>query len=183
MSASAAVTKYTSSRFANSSTLGIRYSLGAAFDEQSTVGESPYDLSAASVRHTVDLDSRWSLHFARLAHIRETERPSAAYVFSWLALRNLAARDFEPTRVVRSAEGGLAICFVKGDLYGDLEFLDNGSILGVVSNRRERPIVWQIDAGADDLSAAIDRISEFFNAPSTSPNARRRPWFGRWFQT
>lgn len=189
MNASTAVTGYTATKFVDSSTRG---SFAAdVVEAHQGIEIRPYDInwlrqnfSTTSVRHTADPDSVWSQHFTKLANLHETERPSAqAYTFCWRALRDLALREFEPTRVVSSAEGGLAICFVRGDLYGDLEFLDSGEILGVVSNRRERPVVWQIGPSADDMSKAIDRIREFFDASTPVSDVQKRSWIRRWLQT
>ena len=90
----------------------------------------------------------------------------ATQTLASVMLRQLHAAELAPTRIVASAEGGIAICFVRGDKYADIEFLNSGEILGVASNRRDRPTIWSIDPGLRELASAILRISNFLHSPS-----------------
>ena len=66
-----------------------------------------------------------------------------------------------PDRVVASVEGGVAICFAEGNKYSDIECLNEGALLGVTTNRRDRPTVWEIDPSAAGISNACARVKNF----------------------
>jgi len=76
-------------------------------------------------------------------------------------LEQLQTENLLPARVVASAEGGVALCFVRGDKYADIETLNSGEILGVVANRRDRPSVWEVQQNARGFASAAARIREF----------------------
>lgn len=125
---------------------------------------------------TIGLDRKFADHFAKLRGIgiekslwpEGAEAPSAfAQMWARIALQQFRSDRFPPTRVTASAEGGIAICFVDGEKYADVEFLNAGDILGVVSNRRDRPLAWEIKHSSRSLARAAARIREFFNAPTT----------------
>jgi hypothetical protein len=125
---------------------------------------------------TDGLSSEFSNHFAKLRAIGNekslwpvgAEAPSAfAEMWARITLQQLEVDRFLPTRVTASAEGGIAICFVDGEKYADLEFLNTGEILGVISNRRDRPVAWEIKHSSRELARAAARIRQFFNAPAT----------------
>ena len=106
-----------------------------------------------------------------------TEPPSVnAQVLASIMLQQLQADQTPPTRVVSSAEGGVAICFVNGDKYADVEFLNTGEILGVVSNRRDTPTVWQIGQSSRDFALAALWISNFLRSPASSKDAPQWAW-------
>src|SRR5215469_10227614 len=97
---------------------------------------------------------------------------------SWarVMLETLQFHNFPPTRVVSSAEGGIAICFVSGDKCADVEFLNSGEILGVVANRRDRPLAWEVEQSSRGLTRAAIRIREFIDTPAPRAHASRWPW-------
>ena len=99
---------------------------------------------------------------------------SNAQALAFVMLQQLQADQIVPTRIVASAEGGIAICFVSDDKYADVEFLNSGEILGVVSNRRDQPTVWSIDQSSRELTGAAIRISHFLHAPSANEDAPKR---------
>jgi hypothetical protein len=122
-------------------------------------------------------------HFAKLQAIIEdpslwpdgAEKPSEAAVDRALAMLDQLAHDqVPPTRVVASAEGGVAICFVRGEKYADVEFLNTGEILGVVSNRRDRPVVWEVDQNSPGLAQASARVRDFIYTPTPAAHDPRR---------
>lgn len=111
-------------------------------------------------------------HFLKLAQLQtrrdlwpdDAEPPSyTAILYAQTVLAELSLDRLVPSSVVASAEGGVAVCFVKGNNYSDIECLNNGSILGVTSNRRERPTVWEIDADPAAIAGACSRIRKFLN--------------------
>lgn len=121
-------------------------------------------------------DTEFGRHFAKLKTIRsdpslwpegaEAPKPIAFY---WAAevLEKLAEDMVRPSRVVATAEGGIAICFAKGDIYADVECFNDGTILGVVSDRRERPTIWEINPRTGDIPRAAARIRKFFATHQT----------------
>jgi hypothetical protein len=118
-------------------------------------------------------------HFAKLTAIRndpslrpdDAEKPSE-YAMAWASamLEQLLVDELLPTRVVASAEGGIAICFANGNKYADVEFLNTGEILGVVSNRRDRPVAWEVGTNSADMASASVRIREFLSGSATVAN-------------
>jgi hypothetical protein len=81
-------------------------------------------------------------------------------------LYKLESENIEPIKVTPAAEGGVAICFANREKYSDIECLNSGEILGVISNRRDHPIVWEIEPNADGVARAITRIREFLASPT-----------------
>lgn len=81
---------------------------------------------------------------------------------------------FAPSRVIASAEGGVGVCFVQGDKYADIEFLNTGEILGVTSNRHDRPTVWKVEQDVHSLAKAAIRIRQFFETSSAGKDVSRR---------
>lgn len=66
-----------------------------------------------------------------------------------------------PDKIVATAEGGAAICFAEGDKYADIECLNGGAVLGVTTDRRGRPDVWEISQTSFGIGSACSRIKEF----------------------
>ena len=123
-------------------------------------------------------------HFAKLLAVRNdssllpdgAEKPSNyAIALASAMIEQLFVDELPPTRVVASAEGGVAICFVNGNKYADVEFLNTGKILGVVSNRRDKPVAWEVGPHSAGMSSASARIRDFIYTPTTSPNDASRP--------
>jgi hypothetical protein len=143
---------------------------------------------AASNGTSENIDSPFNPHFSKLMRLMKdrslwqdgAEAPGPiAQEWALIALAQLQSDQFLPSRVVASAEGGVAICFSKGNKYADIEFLNSGEILGVVSNRRDRPVAWEIAATPSDLARASVRIRHFFEAPEAAPNVPTSARFGR----
>ena len=89
-------------------------------------------------------------------------------------LEELEDKGLVPSRVVATVEGGIAICFVRGDIYADIECFNDGSILGAISNGKDRPLVWEVDPGSGDIAPATDRIKKVLVAPTPETNGPRR---------
>jgi hypothetical protein len=88
-------------------------------------------------------------------------------------LHQFETEDLEPTRVVASVEGGVGICFVQGDKYADIECFNAGEILGVVSNRRDRPNIWKVEPSAVGFAEASARIRNFLGGTSRTHDEQR----------
>jgi hypothetical protein len=76
-------------------------------------------------------------------------------------LRHLADVQLEPTSVDPSAEGGVCLCFQRGDRYADIECFNSGEILAVTSTGGDDTNVWQIEEPGTPLRRALDRIRSF----------------------
>lgn len=115
--------------------------------------------------------SPFEKYFAQLKLLRneraraedsEAESPSETSI-NWAAeiLAVLEQERLTPAKVMRSVEGGVAICFMSDDKYSDIECLNTGEILGVVSNRHDRPTVWELGHSVDSIAQAAIRIRKF----------------------
>jgi hypothetical protein len=142
---------------------------------------APLQVDAA----TNEYDGVFAGHFAKLDKIEVTpslwvdgaEHPDAlALAWARYVLQRLQEDDLPPTRVVASAEGGIAICFVKGDKYADIECLNNGEMLGVTTNRRHRPSAWQIEPDGGAIARAVARVRMFLDSHSARENVSLWPW-------
>jgi hypothetical protein len=62
-----------------------------------------------------------------------------------------------PDAVTASAEGGIAICFMRDQKYADVECFNSGEVLAVRYSSHENPKAWVIqpNAVADDASLQI----------------------------
>jgi hypothetical protein len=76
----------------------------------------------------------------------------------------LRGQSLLPTKVVASSEGGVAICFIEGDRYADIECLNTNETLAVTYRGTDEPVVWEIRNNQDGLRDAIERIYAHFAA-------------------
>ena len=145
-------------------------------------------LISSGTDSTTNHYAEFANHFDKLEAIEKdrslwpegADAPSdLAITWALAVLQQLKADNLPPTRVVASAEGGVAICFVSGNKYVDIECLNNGAILGVTSNRRDRPTAWEIEPSVSNLTRASLRIRDFLKGPPTEENASKWPW-RRW---
>lgn len=161
---------------------GVSHYEGRSIERIPTPRVPSRSISAATDQYA---DKGFDHHFAKLQSLPKDRSlwptGSAApathtQARAWLMLRDLESQEFPPTRVVASAEGGVAICFIRGDKYADVEFLNTGEILGVVSNRRDRPVVWELEQTSRNFTRAIARIRELLDSPAPKADATRWPW-------
>jgi hypothetical protein len=122
-------------------------------------------------------------HYAKLAEIETNQAlwPEGAVgptreASGWAhaALGVLQAYSLIPSRVIATVEGGVAICFVEGDKYSDIECFNTGAVLGVTSSRRGRPFVWEIKPDTGGFARAADRIRAFLRSTAAAENAAER---------
>ena len=76
----------------------------------------------------------------------------------------LAGVDLNPTKIVPSAEGGAAVCFIQGAKYADVECFNNGTLLAVLSTGRGTPEVWEIGPSGKSVRKTLERIRDFLRA-------------------
>jgi hypothetical protein len=138
----------------------------------------PRDSAAATSDH-----DEFAVHISKLKQLMldrshwadDAEPPSeSALMWAQLVIQQLQTDKFSPTRIVASAEGGVGVCFVEGNKYADIECLNSGAILGVTSNKSDRPIVWQVEPDSRGIARAVARIREFIVSSETSPDASGR---------
>lgn len=128
----------------------------------------------------------FDVHFSKLNALTINEalwpdgaEPPTLHAVAWaqLVLQQLELDDVLPTRVVASVEGGIGICFVDGNKYADIECLNSGAILGVISNKTDRPCVWEVEQGARDVARASQRIREFIFASKAPTHVAKWAWY------
>jgi hypothetical protein len=107
------------------------------------------------LRYMSDLPFNWDTYGA------EPPRPQTLHRALEL-LVHLEQRSFVPTRVVPSAEGGVAVFFMRGDRYADIEFLNTGEVLAVTYVGKAEPDVWEITE--EPLEPAVERIRKHLAA-------------------
>lgn len=156
--------------------------VGTVAGADATSGEyDPFELHYRQLRSLRTDPSLWNTD-------TDAEPPSSQSI-AWAeaVLQRLEADALLPTRVVASAEGGVAICFVRGDAYSDIEILNSGQILGVTTDRVNRPMVWEIGSDARDIAGASATIRAFFEANKTGKDVpewqKRRYWIPSLAQT
>lgn len=93
----------------------------------------------------------------------EEKASTTALHLANIVIEQLEKVEFAPSKIVESVEGGIAFCFVAGDKYADIECLNTGEILGVTTNRRDRPSVWEVQHNESEIARATERIREFIH--------------------
>jgi hypothetical protein len=140
---------------------------------------------------TTQLSGKFSAHFAKLQVLEvdqtlwlEGSAPPNDFALAWarLFLQQIQSDDFLPTGILASAEGGVGIYFVDGDKYADIECFNSGAILGVISNRRDRPVAWEVEQDESGLACASLRIRKFLDATETKENVLERPGYRQPFR-
>ncbi len=73
-------------------------------------------------------------------------------------LKLLSPFEIGAAQILPSAEGGLAICFVRGNRYADIECSNNGDFVGVRYVGRDLPAVIEIQGTEASLQAALEEV-------------------------
>jgi hypothetical protein len=94
-----------------------------------------------------------------------SEQPSAAS----LAAASDIARAFVdfgliPDAIAPSAEGGVAICFVRNEKYADIECFNSGEILAVRYSSHDDPKAWPLQPNKVATDTAIRDFSTYLSA-------------------
>jgi hypothetical protein len=115
---------------------------------------------------------KFAAHFSKLRRLEtdaslwpsDVDAPSTdSLVWTRLILQRFAEIGFAPNKVVASAEGGAAVCLVDGNRYADIESLNSGMILGVLSDKLNRPVVWEVEQSTAGIARAVDSVCAFIN--------------------
>jgi len=63
-----------------------------------------------------------------------------------------------PVRIAPSVEGGVALCFQRNALYGQLEIFNDGEIYALFSDGSGSAEAWPVGSEPTELSAALERL-------------------------
>jgi hypothetical protein len=102
---------------------------------------------------------RFRRHLLKCPRMSEFPVPSDdAMKAAWLFLEH-AGHRLKPAAVVRSADGGVTICFTNHGHYADIEFCNDGEVLGVTSNGPGNADVFDVTPSPSGEDYAIARIT------------------------
>jgi hypothetical protein len=88
-----------------------------------------------------------------------SEAPNDLSIGLTLRVMRSAAGTISPSRLVASAEGGVAIYFSNHRKQADIEVFNSGEMVASITDGQGRPEVWQVADG--DIKTAIEKISNF----------------------
>jgi hypothetical protein len=92
-----------------------------------------------------------------------TERPSQEAIASAAAIaESFISFGLVPDAIVPSAEGGVAVCFLRNQKYVDIECLNSGEVLAVRYSSCDNPRAWDVrsDIVAD---ATVQAVSQYLS--------------------
>lgn len=75
----------------------------------------------------------------------------------------LHEREFEPTRVLPSAEEGVGVSFASGEKRAIIECFNDGDVVAVTYEDDGEPRVWEVGSSEVDLREAVDHIYDFIH--------------------
>jgi hypothetical protein len=94
-----------------------------------------------------------------------TEGPSQQAVSAAAAIAKAFINfGLVPDAITPSAEGGIAICFVRNEKYADIECFNSGDILAVRYSSHEDPRAWAIQPDAVATDATIQTFAKYLSA-------------------
>jgi hypothetical protein len=83
---------------------------------------------------------------------------------SKIFLAALEARDCSPARLALSAEGGVAFLFFgTTGRYASLECLNDGTMIGGISDRKAVPEVWEFSLEDASIDDTVRRVKAFIS--------------------
>lgn len=88
-------------------------------------------------------------------------------------LEVLIDMQFQPDKLLSSADGGITFTFRQDEKYADVECDNSGEILAITSDGQLEPDVWSVEP--DQISLSLDKIYDFIANPPSSTNAASRP--------
>jgi hypothetical protein len=84
-----------------------------------------------------------------------------------LAAKVLTALEYEalpPSRLLPSAEGGIALAFAQGDGRAEIEIYNTGEIAAVAYSGDDEPAAWDLDATDAAIRSTIEQIRVHLSA-------------------
>ena len=149
--------------------------VAAAAERQSPLANSVITVSSDPVPPTTIEYGQFTPHFAKLKKLAtdsrlwssESEPPSIeALAWSQVILQRFFDQDVPPARVVASAEGGAALCFIDGNKYADIESLNTGGDSRChFLTQRNKPVAWEIEPSEIGIARAVERVRNFIVTP------------------
>lgn len=93
-----------------------------------------------------------------------TERPSQEAISAAAQIaESFIGFGLVPDAIVPSAEGGVAVCFLRNQKYADIECLNSGEVLAVRYSSQDDPQAWAVPANiAPD--ATVQTVSQYLSA-------------------
>jgi hypothetical protein len=85
---------------------------------------------------------------------------ATAAAFAKVILEECLAKNFVPSAVVPSSEGGIAVTFRRGVRYADIECFNEGDLFAAFDSGEGVPTVWPVGSGSAGVRAAIDEIRD-----------------------
>ena len=113
------------------------------------------------------LNANWDGHGAEAPN-------SLAIMEARKVLYDLEKIDFEPSRILPSAVGGVSLCFFKPKKYGEIECYNTGESIAIIKDTRTNwRSIWEVDSVAESVVKVRNYLLGFttkyiFNA--------LRPW-------
>lgn len=163
------------SGYSQNTTEQLRFESPTSRSRASTAGVYyvvlPPDSSTAVVRSPICDD--FTQHFSKIAKLPRNpllwpdgaEQPNQiSTAWATLVLQTFKDYSLVPSRVVASADGGIAICIVHGSKYADIECLNSGEILAVNSDTKNLPMVWEVKHKSSEIALSVSRIRQFIFA-------------------
>jgi len=88
-----------------------------------------------------------------------------AYSQARRVLDELHRVNFEPSRIMASADDGIAICLMDKNRYADLECYNSGEVVAMTTDHSTgNHKVWQLPISEMGLREAVDRLRIFIQA-------------------
>ncbi len=92
-----------------------------------------------------------------------TERPSQQAISTAAQIaESFIQFGLVPDAIVPSAEGGVAICFLRNQKYADIECLNSGEVLAVRYSSRDDPQAWAVRANIA-TDATVQTVSQYLS--------------------
>ncbi len=76
-------------------------------------------------------------------------------------MRVLYSMSFLPDKILPLADGGVALVYSRGSLYGSIECFNDGEVAAGISNRSDVHEAWDVEPGS--VADSGKRISAFLN--------------------
>jgi hypothetical protein len=127
-----------------------------ASDYEKFWNERKFKTLRASLGELESLQANWNTYGAAAPSAEAVKRASAA-------LTVIQNAGYQPSMIVPSGEGGVAICFTSVSSYADIEFSNSGETLAVAYRNNEEPQVWTLNESESEIKKALKEIDGKFN--------------------
>lgn len=73
-------------------------------------------------------------------------------------LSSFIEENYPPHSILPSVEGGISLIFKNNELYVEIECDNDGDIIACYSNRKDEPLIWDIETGEENILQTIQKI-------------------------